>query len=146
MGGYLIAAHLNRRASVSLERVDAWMSLLTHIKNEIECFSMPVGEILRKTDMSILEGCGYGGAKPPKDMSELILRSDFSDEECKKIVSNFTSEFGRCYRDEQVRRCEYYISRLDGVRTKISEQLPSKRKLNLTLCIAGSLAIAIIFC
>ena len=145
LSGFAISHTLNRRVSASLRGAESWVRLLTRIKGEIECFSMPIGEILSQTEPSLLRQCGYIGKDAPCGLSELLENTDFADGETGRIVGRFASEFGRCYKNEQVGRCEYFLGLLEERRKKLASELPSKRRLNLTLSLAASLGAIILF-
>ena len=143
--GVLSAVNLNARASASLSQIEAWIRLLHLVKTQIECFSVPMPEILKRLDVSLLRSCGYSGKTPPRSLGELVGGCDIRDAECMSVMDSFAGEFGGGYRDEQVKRCDYFIALLDRRRDAVSAQLPSKKKLNATLCVTGALAIVILF-
>lgn len=145
LGGAMLSRALNRRMLIALRRAEAWTVLLRSIKNEIECFSLPIRDILKKTDTELLHACGYTREAPPDSLSELISSARNVDGETERIIGRFASEFGRCYRSEQVERCAYYISLMEDRRIALLSELPSKKRLNSTLCMAGSLGLLILF-
>ena len=144
-GGIMLSHTLNRRMLVAHRRAEAWAVLLRQIKNEIECFSLPIKEILKRTDAELLYACGYTGASIPESLFELISSTRWADGETEELVRRFVSEFGMCYRSEQVGRCAYYLSLMEERRRAILSELPSKKRINTTLCIAGSLGLLILF-
>ena len=145
ISGVMLTVTLNRRTLTVLRQTEGWEQLFGQIKTEVECFSLPISDILARTDRSLLRHCGYVGADAPRDLSELVENTAFSDAEAGRIARRFASEFGRCYKGEQVERCAYFTSLMSNRRQRIAEELPSKRKLTTTLCIASSLGILIFF-
>ena len=145
LGGFLLARSLNSRAAKYLAVTDGWIRLIRYVKLQVECFSLPVSDIMSNVELSAFKECGYRRDILPKDMSELLEFCVGIEVESKKILTDFTTEFGRCYRAEQVKRCEYYIAALEERRDTMARQLPSKKKLNYTLCVAICLAAVIIF-
>lgn len=143
--GIMLSVRLNRRISTSLRHAEAWEQLLGQIKNEVECFSLPVSEILARTDPSLLSLCGYIGESAPEGLSELVENTVFTDAEICRVATRFASEFGRCYKNEQVERCAYFTALMSERRKKIAAELPSKRKLNATVCLSVSLGVLILF-
>lgn len=143
--GTFCALHLNKRAAESLSQIKGWISLVRYVRTQIECFSAPVSEILSRCEPDALRACGYARDGIPEGLCSLLEGCEILDGETEKIISDFAGEFGRSYREEQVKRCDYYLSLLDSRRAAIQSQLPSKKKLNATLCIAGALAIVILF-
>ncbi len=140
----LLARYINSRLNKGLDELRAFLSLLQYIKTEIECFSLPIEEIFLRCDRSLLLRCGYCVDTAPKSLSALISECDIKDAEAKKILLDLSSEFGRSYREEQVKRCEHYISLLDRRRQTLDIEIPKKKKLNSTLFISGGLALAIL--
>lgn len=145
LSGVMISFTLNKSVSVALRVAEGWERLLIQIKNEIECFSLPIGEILRRVEPSLLCQCGYTADNRPEDLSELLEGTLITDRETARIVTRFVSEFGRCYKSEQVGRCAYFAALMEERRKKLAEELPVRRKLNATLCVAASLGLVILF-
>ena len=145
LSGIMLSVTLNRRASLSLGRAEGWERLIGLIKREVECFSLPISDILARTDGELLALCGYTGKAVPKDLSELVAGTAFCDAETMGIAQGFAAEFGKCYRDEQVGRCAYFLSLMEERRRKLASEMPARRRLNMTLCMSGSLCALILF-
>lgn len=145
LSGAAVSFTFNRRVMSVLRSVESWEHLLAQIKNEVECFSLPIGEILSRVEPSLLRRCGYTGEDTPRELSELMEKTVFTDGETGRIVTRFASEFGRCYKNEQVGRCAYFTSLVEERRKRLASELPSKRKLNTTLSLAVSLGLIILF-
>ena len=136
---------LNRRLTQGLRCAEGWERLIGLIKNEIECFSLPISDILSRTDPSLLLLCGYTGGGQPKGLWELTEKTVFADSETEKIATRFVAEFGQCYKAEQVERCAYFATLAEARRKTLASELPAKKRLNLTLCISAGLGILILF-
>ena len=145
VSGFAISYILNRRVSASLRVAEGWERLLARIKNEIECYSLPIADILARTDPSILRLCGYTGGEAPKSLYELREKTAFTDIETEKTVCRFISEFGQCYKAEQVGRCAYFVTLMEARRGAIAAELPEKKRLYFTLCLSAGLGILILF-
>ncbi|MBQ8849429.1 MAG: hypothetical protein IJ011_03735 [Clostridia bacterium] len=143
--GVMLSLYLNRRASAALQRAEAWAALIGKIKSEVECFSLPISAILSRVDGDLLISCGYAAQRAPRTLSELIGKMRWADRETERIARGFISDFGQSYRAEQVGRCAYYLSLMEGRKEELRSELPSKRRLNSTLCLAGSLGLLILF-
>lgn len=143
--GIMLSRSLNRHAELSLQRAEAWATLLGTIKNEIECFSLPIADILLRIDRELFLSCGYMGDTPPKTLRALADGTKWADKETRRSIYRFISEFGRSYRDEQVGRCAYYQALVEERKKALMSALPSKRRLNSTLCLSGSLCLLILF-
>ncbi len=144
LSGVLCAAHLNRRAEKRVREISGWISLLRYVKVQIECFSLPMGEILARCERELLSECGFFGEIAPKSFDGLLAASSLHDEETRSIVRGFCEEFGRGYREEQTRGCDYYLSMLEGRREFLMEKLPAQKKMNATLSVCAALAIVLL--
>ena len=145
VSGLSVTYILNKRASSALICAEGGGELITRIKTEIECFALPIGDILSRIDPSIFERCGYTGSAPPKDLHGLLEKTLFTDAETERQAVSFVSEFGRCYKNEQVERCSYFMALMEERRRKLASELPSKQKLNATLSLAAGLGAIILF-
>jgi len=135
---------LNQSATASLRQVEAWLALLRYVKTQVECFSLPVSEILRRADPQLLRGCGYMGTMPPRSFEALLTFCAIRDGETEQLIRSFAEEFGKSYREEQSRGCDYYFSLLDARREGLVSQLPAKKRINSALCVSGALALVIL--
>ena len=145
LSSIMIPNILNRRLAQRLRCAEGWERLLVLIKNEIECYSLPIADILARTDPSILRLCGYTGGEAPKSLYELREKTAFTDIETEKTVCRFISEFGQCYKAEQVGRCEYFVTLMEARIRAIASELPEKKRLYFTLCLSAGLGILILF-
>ena len=98
LSGVLGAVWMNRRSSMVLRQADGFLALLRYVKNQVECFALPVSEILRRCDPKILSECGYEGEAVPQRMEELVEACRIEDRETVEHMTRFSREFGRCYR------------------------------------------------
>lgn len=143
LAGYACAGVLNRADARRIAQLDGFIALLRFIKLQIECYCVPVGEILRRCDGSVLESCGVtestngflgliDSIKPPPD------------EKIGSVLRSFASELGTSYRDEQVKSCEYHIARLCEIRAPLADGVAKRRKLNTTVCLCAAAGIVIL--
>lgn len=139
------ASWLCRRASASLLQVEGFLTLIRQARLQVECFCMPVSQILSRCEPDLLRRCGYGGNDAPEDFAALWRNSRIHDPATARILWDFGNAFGRGYREEQTKSCEYCLSLLEERRQVLSEQLPIQRKLYSTLCVSGALALMILF-
>ena len=142
--GVLFAAHLNRRAECRLRQVEGWISLLRFVKAQVECFSLPMSEILWQCDREILRSCGYPADLSPKSFSAMIEAASFCDGECARIAHAFAEEFGKGYREEEMRGCDYYLAQLEAHKESLAKKLPAQKKMNATLSVCAALALVLL--
>ena len=145
LGGGAVYYLLYRREHTALRRAASWESLATFIASQVECFALPIGQILSAAERGVLEGCGYTGEGTPADLREMIGGSVIEDRVTREAAVRFCGEFGREYASGQAARCRYYAAAFEERKGRISAELPSKKRLYSTLCIAAGLAALIIF-
>jgi len=132
-----------RKAQASLHQVDALIAFLRYARIEVECFSMPVSQILQRADQSLIEACGCS-ARGAERLDDFFVRCEISDKEAYDILQKFANDFGKGYREEQLRECDYYLDMLIRRREELAAHLPKKMKLDATLCICLALAVAVL--
>ena len=117
--------------------VDGWIDLILYIRGQIDCYLMPLDEILSGGDRALFEAC-----MSPSNAADLpaILNASgiYLDGE------SFVREIGSGYREEQLKRCDFFIASLRSQREKIAAALPLRVRLCATLCICIALATAIL--
>ena len=141
--GMATSYELNRRASAALQQNEAMMALIRTVRGQIECFARPISEILSTCAESDLVACGYLYSDVPSDLSEFAGKCISYDEETMQIVLRFAEEFGRGYREDEVRGCDYVLTLLDERRACLAAEIPVKKKRNCVLAVCAALAMAI---
>jgi len=144
IGGAVSAYILNSKAKRTLGCAEGLISLLRYVKNKVSCYAMPIERILSGCEEEVLLECGYTGERKPKSLEEFMSGCPGLDGRALKIMTEFTQNFGKNYRAEQIKLCESSIDELSALRAEISDKLPIKKKLNSTLCISGAVAIVIL--
>ena len=140
--GAFAARLINAAASRSLLQTEGFISFIRFTKVQIDCFSLPIGDIIALFGKGELLRCGYEKREEPTNLSAFVEAINVSDKEAYKIFCAFASEFGRGYRAEQMRACDYYLSLLEEHRKTLVLSLPSKKKRNGTVCVCAALALA----
>ncbi|MBQ2249468.1 MAG: hypothetical protein II326_04770, partial [Clostridia bacterium] len=78
-------------------------------------------------------------------LSELLHQGRlYLSPEAYRLLSGFVREIGSSYREEQLRRCDYYLEAVHPLREKIAEEQPVRIRLSVTLGICLSIATAIL--
>ena len=152
-GGYAAVA-VTRFEHRRLRVLDGYISLLYYIKGQIDCYAMPMPDILAKADPSILAAClgldetvrppplGMDGESPlPAMVRESRL---YLEPESERLLTTLTGELGATYRAEQVARCDYYVTALTEERRKLNDTLPSRLRATCTLCLCAAVAAAVL--
>lgn len=143
LAGALAAVTLAKFEKQKLSVPEAWVDLILYIQSQIDCYLTPLDEILSETDPTVLKECMCRSEHPTLE-DLLDASSPYLNRDCSRLLSSFVREIGGGYREEQLRRCEYYIHALRKNCEKISADLPSRVKLNVTLCICTAIGIAIL--
>ena len=126
------------------KNIRALCELLRIIKEKVESFGMSACSILRELDGELMSACGYKNNEPPKDFLEFAQACDIADQGAKEILLEFFAEFGKSYRSEQIKRCEYYLERMTKQERLVCSKLPDQKKLYATLCLSLSLILVIL--
>ena len=144
MCGIEISRRLNEKISRDHQRIEKYILLLRYIRSQIDCFALPICDILERADKALLAGCGWEREEPPSSVEDMLGEASVEDEGARGILLEFCKDFGKSYLDEQIRRCDHFISLLDERRNALAKDLPRKKKLNSTLCISGAVAVIIL--
>lgn len=153
-GGY-VSLYVNRFERRRLEVLDGYISLIGYIKGQIDCYAMPLADILARADPALIAAClgvEYRSQPPAYRMwdrgdplSTLLRESRlYLEPECERLLITFTGELGTTYRAEQVARCAYYVEALTRERNKLAEHLPARLRTCGTLCMCCAVAAAVL--
>ena len=120
--------------------------IMERVKNMIECYSMPIGQILKKVEMSAFEDCGYKGEGAPCDLLDFVENSSVNDAESYEIFFAFAKDFGKGYRKDELSRCSMFLERMRSREQKVLKEAAKKKKVVLTvsLCMAAAIVILLI--
>ena len=124
--------------------LDGWIAWIRYVRARVECYAMPVSEILRRADRALLRRCGYRKETPCDSMAAFFSACERWDKEGEAVIAEFAGSFGDAYREEQLRACDYYLACLQRRREVLVGDLPRKKKLNATLCVCGTLGALIL--
>lgn len=126
-----------------LSVTEGWLELLFYIRTRIDCHLTPIEQIFEEASPSLLRACM--GQKEDRTPSRLLEHSKrYLDEEAARLLDSFSREIGTCYREEQVKRCDYYITALRKIRDKQIAELPARLKTRGAMCVCGSVGLAIL--
>lgn len=126
--GFLLAAYEKRRC----RQAAGFLALLRHIRVQIECFSLPVPKILALCDERVRRDCGVPTGV--EDFSALLSATRLCvPEAVASLLFDFAGQLGGCFREEQLRSCEYYLARLEELCKEMEEELPRRLRLSFLL-------------
>lgn len=131
------------REKEKLAVLDGWIELLRFIQEQIDCYLTPVEELLLLADKALLEQCRCQRKDCGLDAG--LQRSAPSlQAESLRLLSAFAKEIGGSYREEQIKRCNYYRQALLSVRQKQAEELRGKSRLYRGMSICAAIGAALL--
>ena len=149
-GGYISAA-MTRFERRRLRVLDGYISLIYYIKGQIDCYAMPLADILALADPSVIAAClGLDLTTPlprptERPLAAMVQESRlYLEPESERLLTTLTGELGSTYRAEQVIRCDHYLAALTEERKKLGDTLPARLRATCTLCICCALVAAIL--
>lgn len=145
VSGALGAHWLNRSATEALRQTEGVLQLLRFVRTQVECFSLPIPQILARCDRALLRRCGYDRSIAPNTWEELLDACREWDGVSIKLMREFAEAFGQGYREEQCQSCDYFLARIEARRAELQAQLADRKKRNTALCLSGALAAVIVF-
>ncbi len=126
-----------------LDTIDGFIALIFYIKGQIDCYSRPRSEILGSLPPEIFHACNCPhGASTLEEMIE--ASRIYLDDEPLRLLKTFAGEFGSTFRQEQLRRCDHYISALGEQRRIVSAEVDSRSRAGSALWICAGLGIIIL--
>ena len=128
----------------SAKKICALCQMMRYVKRMVECFSMSAREILLRMPQGLKSDCGFDGQTDEASMISFADACKIEDDEARAIFIEFARSFGKNYRAEQVRECEYYIGRMEQRERQIANRLPSQKKLAFALIVCATLGILIL--
>lgn len=141
--GSSLAVAVCRFERKKLNVLDGFIALLFYIKGQIDCYSLPIKDILESVPKDILNACMCTAR--PESIGQIIKGCKiYLEDESLRFLNSFCAEFGGIYREEQLKRCEYYIQSLCELRRKLADEIPTRRKVGSALWVCSSLGLMII--
>ncbi len=143
LSGACASVSLCRYCHRRLEAIEGFIALIFYIKGQVECYARPICEIMATLSPEILRDCGCPtGAS---SLEELISESKiYLDRESYRLLSAFAQEFGTVFREEQSKRCDYYIALLGERRALISSRLLPEMRAGSAVVLCASLCLVIL--
>ncbi len=144
ISGVIMAFSYSSFQRKKLVTLDGLISMIFYIKGQIDCFSRPRSDILSSLPAEVF--CACNCPHGAETLEEIVEASRiYLDEEALRLAASFASEFGSTFRDEQLRRCDYYISALGEERKRVFSSVTSKSRAGsaLWICACAGLIILI---
>lgn len=139
----LIAVSHRRFLDKRLRTLDGFISLIMYIKGQVDCYSLPLCEILVSIPPEIL--CNCNCPEGVESLDELVSESKiYLGDESLRLLEAFCIEFGSVFRAEQLRRCDFYIESLVEVRKTLADDVIKSGRVGSALSICSSLGLLIL--
>ncbi|MBQ8342206.1 MAG: stage III sporulation protein AB [Clostridia bacterium] len=130
--GVLLVRFERRRC----RQAEGFVALVRYIRLQIDCFSMPVGRILRGCDGKLLIDCGVE-SDCLTDFCGLLQKTRlYLPEEMCRLLWDFGRRLGESYRADQLRNCDYFLERLTPCCDRLRTELPKRERMMLLLPMA----------
>ena len=143
LAGAVSAISICRYHRRRLDTLDGFISLIHYIKGQVDCYALPIGEILSRLPAEIFYDCNC--PEGADSIDEIVAECRiYLEEESLRLVEAFASEFGSTFREEQLRRCDHYISSLGAERRVLAEDVIKRSRVGSALWVCSSLAILIL--
>lgn len=131
-----------RREKRKLAILDGWINLISYIRNQIDLYLTPLDEILQKADTA--KGSHASKENAPTLAALFGTTVGWLDEEEKRLIGEFVNGIGDGYREDQIRKCNYYLESLRSLRAARAAQLSPRIRVMLAVCLCASLGVAIL--
>ena len=156
-GGYL-ALSVSRYERRRLLVLDAYLSLIYHIKGQIDCYAMPIRDIFAMLDPVLLAAClgvddpdvatawrSQRLGVPESPLPALVEEGRlYLSPEAERLLSSFARELGSTHREDQVARCDHYIAVLGEERHRLVESMTTRIRVGSTLCLCAAAGAAVL--
>ena len=120
-----------------------WADLIRYIRAQVDCYLLPLPQILARADKTLLEACFCKQQHP--DLTAIYHSSQvYLDTEAKRLLASFVREFGYETREELLRRSDYYMGELCRLREKRMEELAPRSRVIVAVCMGAAILISIL--
>ena len=128
-----------------INQINAYILLIEYIKNQIECYMIPIDRILMTCSEDLISTCGLDTNAHPSNLIELMdLAVFYIDDQSIDVLYKFANDFGLAYKDEQIRACEQCIIGLSKEKERISDKDSKDKKVHLAICLCISFSLILI--
>ncbi len=140
-----LSFRLTRDHRAHLRELDAFYNMIVYIRDNIDHFMKPLPDIFQTYTNETLERCGFLPKVRKTDLSQAWRGQTFMiSEECRTLLNDFCTQIGSGYRTEELRLCEYTLSRLHNILEKNRNELNNRLKLYKTVPLLFALSVILI--
>jgi hypothetical protein len=135
-----------RRDGERLRRLSAQIAFVRFVRDRIERFLTPIGEIIRDCDGAILDDMLLGCSEAEfHDTASLraVLRGGAYYSDGGRVFDSFLADLGSSYREDEVSACNAFIKDTEALLGKLRTELPkeSKSRSVLSFCFVAAIVI-----
>ena len=136
-----------REAKKELIFTDNLLDLFKHIRNNIEYFNLPLDEIFNSYSpkhkifgsfFEQIKVCGW---------SDVIARKEYNYISAKtfRLIAEYGNELGKSDKDNQLKLSGFYIDELTEIYNELSQRVPQKMRVYISLGFYTGILIIILF-
>ena len=141
--GAYAALSVSHHEKKQINVLNGWLDLIYHIRTQIDCYLTPIEQIFADLSAPLLHPlAGNGEVKNPTQLFHRTRR--YMDSETARLLEGFIREIGAGYREEQIKRCDYYLAQLQSIRDRRRALLPDRLRARSALCLCGAFGLAIL--
>jgi hypothetical protein len=141
--GALGSVFLCRFERARCVQAEGFLALIRMLRLQIDCFGTPVEKILSTLDEKTRAELGCTGQVTDLGVllqnTLLLVPQDFG-----KLLFDFSLSLGTGYREEELRYCEYYLSRLEPIAKRMRDELDKRVRLAVVLPLSLSAALMLL--
>ena len=140
--GFVLCSYERRRC----RQAEGVLALVRRIREGIDCFSVPISEILAKCDARIWTDCDIGDAEFSDLPSLLRGCTLYLPLDMQRLLTDLSERLGGGYREEQLRCCDYFLERFTPCCDRLRAELPRRERIAwlLPLSVAAILLLMLL--
>ena len=137
---FLLPLGIRRRENEKTRITSEFLSLLLRIRREIACFSRPLSDVCRTSDLPALRKAGFFDALDHGDpLSAFRSLSLPLPPDAAALLDGFFAGAGAPNKDEELAACDRAIAELDGIVSREKKDGAVRVRLRSTLILTGGL-------
>lgn len=147
LSAFAFSSECRRRIKVKNETSEGFVSLLEHIRRQIDCYLTPAARLADGFKNEALQSCGYlqQAAKDGLASAYFALSERLPlYKSVKSELESFFGGFGREYKDGTLKELNLRISSLKELLKKEKDESDRNLKVTRTLAVSAALGAAIL--
>lgn len=128
-----------------LAQLNAYITLISYIKTQIECYMMPISTIISSLSIEMLKKCGVEKTKRINNLNELLESANLIiDDDIIGLMYDFSENFGMSYMEEQIKACERVILKMITYRDEFQQKYEKDKRVSLAICMSLTLSLILV--